>query len=856
MILLIYHNYHKFTASFKGTYIEEGNNMSNIVLVGLFGAHLHERGADCSKVIDRANGIYLIEAMRYAVDNINREHNTIFGKKLGFRIYDTCRSVNIMRGQVASFSLIVKHADILKGQYVGIIGPPTSEEAKLSYALLDTTQYTVISYSANSIELNDKKIYRRFFRTVPSGDLQSNALLDVIKYFQWKYISIVNSHVYFDQRGMDLSTSMLKQEGICVSSRNVLPRKPTKQDFDYIIRNLNRKPIARIVVLFTTLEDTKMLLKSAAGSKSKFQWLSSSEWDPNMQAIEGVREAANGAIMLSYVDINNEKFLNHFKGLTLNKNRYGWFEEFWQQQFNCTTKKDGRSTKKECTGDESLLESDFYADHAASQAVIDAVNAYTVAIRCYCKLWLPNFQPNSWIRMFIEHRLKMPKRCMDPYNALRFDARNNYHRDISILNFDGTTYKTIGTWKSKPGTKEPILNIDKQLFAWYDGSSKPPESTCSKACKIGERKIISKIKECCFTCKACTGSKILQNNQCTSCDKFSKPNGNKTKCERLQEMRINMASPFGVTIITASVVGLILNTIVLVLFIKYKDSKIIKSSSRELSFFMMGGLYLCFISPLTFMMDPTKVRCGLRRFIFGISLTACYTPLVLKTNRIYRLFTAARVMVSMPPLVSPRSQIAICFGLLALQLLLCIMWVVGAPPVITQSVVNDGKMVADLCGANIVTIIVNILPCFCLMAVSTVYAFKSRKFPKNYNEASIIGFTMYVSFVLWALFIPFLLLVNAHNSNPFTQTYVIANFTNLIGLVTLCGLFGPKIRRLFTVEEVTNVQMEWSQAKVNEGCSCDHSTRASQRAPQLGNRYENAEIDGGALESTASTSQE
>eukprot|EP00112_Aurelia_sp_Birch-Aquarium-sp1_P005588 Seg16392.1 transcript_id=Seg16392.1/GoldUCD/mRNA.D3Y31 product="Metabotropic glutamate receptor 7" protein_id=Seg16392.1/GoldUCD/D3Y31 len=315
---------------------------------------------------------------------------------------------------------------------------------------------------------------------------------------------------------------------------------------------------------------------------------------------------------------------------------------------------------------------------------------------------------------------------------------------------------------------------------------------------------MNKLKECCFTCEACGRKEILKNNECMSCEKFSKPDGNRTSCENLHELRINTKSPFGVTIIVLSILGLILNTIVLFLFIRYKDSKIVKSSSLELSFFMLGGLFLCFISPFIFLMDPTTIRCGLRRFIFGISLTACYTPLVLKTNRIYRLFTAARVMVTMPPLVTPRSQISICFGLLALQLFLCIMWVVGAPPVINRSVVmagSDDEMVADLCGANIVTIVVNILPCFGIMAVSTVYAFKSRKFPKNYNEASIIGVTMYISFMLWALFIPVLLLVKAQSSSPFAQTYVIANFTNVVGLVTLCGLFGPKIHRLFTIDE-------------------------------------------------------
>eukprot|EP00112_Aurelia_sp_Birch-Aquarium-sp1_P007825 Seg1854.3 transcript_id=Seg1854.3/GoldUCD/mRNA.D3Y31 product="Metabotropic glutamate receptor 8" protein_id=Seg1854.3/GoldUCD/D3Y31 len=850
----------------KGMYIEEGHVDTNILLAGFFGAHQHGKGGACSKIIDKANGVYLIEAMRYAINNINSASKIPYGRKMGHRIYDTCRSADRLRKQVDALARKYKYFTSA-GPFVGAVGPPTTTEVRRSYVYFDLPDLPIISYSAKSVALSDKSEYRKFFSTIPDDSQQAGALLEIVKHFKWNFISTVNSHKYFEKGGMDLAIEDLKKEGICVSSRNVLHKKPTKQDFDYIVRDLSKEPIARIVVLFTTPEDTKMLLKSA-GPNSKFQWLSSVAWDPNMQAIEGVKEAAKGAILLSYVNSSNKEFLNHFKGLTLNKNKYSWFEEFWEQQFNCTVKKNGNFTKKECTGNENLRESDFYADHAASQAVIDAVNEFAFAVRCFLDrhngkkphIPLGCYGPPAphisgcEIRRSKEFKqaLKKPNLCKDPFKlSLNFDPKTlRYHRDISILNFDGETYKTIGTWKSKAGTKKPILHINEKSIVWYNGSSTPPASTCSKPCKIGERKVMNKLIECCFTCEACGRKEILKNNVCMSCEKFSKPNVNRTSCENLHELRINTKNPFGVTIIVSSILGLILNTIVLFLFIRHKDSKIVKSSSRELSFFMLGGLYLCFISPFIFLMDPTTIRCGLRRFIFGISLTACYTPLVLKTNRIYRLFTAARVMVSMPPLVSARSQISICFGLLALQLFLCIMWVVGAPPVINRSVVLAGsndEMVADLCGANIVTIVVNILPCFGMMAVSTVYAFKSRKFPKNYNEASIIGVTMYVSFVLWALFIPFLLLVKAQSSSPFAQTYVIANFTNVVGLLTLCGLFGPKIRRLFTADEKV-VGVTLSNPYLRRECSCDSTI--SRTLPDEDAKEPGPKIDIGAVSST------
>ena len=823
-------------------YHNETRNETSILLAGYFGVHMRGKGTECSKVINGADGIYLIEAMKYAIDNVNKNNNALFGIKLGYRIYDTCTSVKTFRKQIRSV------ADNLK--FVGVVGPPTSNEAMLAAMVFGAYGMSVISYSATSVELNDREKYEYLYRTLPSDDLQVRALLAVLKHYKWKYISTVNSHGNYGQRGMDLLISKLRKEGICVSKRNVLPKKPTKKDLDFVVRNLNWDLNARIVVLFTTIEDTNVLLK-AAGPKSRLQWLSSSSWTANMQTVQGVKEAAKGAILLNYRNINNKKFLEHFKTLTPKTDSYGWLKEFWEQQFNCSIRQKVNSTKKLCIGNESLKESDFYAKYAAAGAVIDAVHAFTHAIRCSMMKTNKSAQemreifkskPTEWADLVTMKLQLPPLSCKDPYNhAILFEADNTYQRDIEILNFDGATYNSIGVWEEKLILKRnrPEFNYTLQMsnksVVWYNGLNKIPESICSKPCGIGERKSISKFKECCFICQACKSTEILRDNLCVPCKKFSKPNQNKTKCEKLGKVQITVKHPMSVIILFESMLGFIFNSIVLLLFIKYKDSRIVKASSRELSLFMLGGLYLCFISPCVFLLDPTKVRCGLRRFIFGISLTACYTPLMLKTNRIYRLFKAARVMASMPQLVSPGSQIVMCFGLLALQLLLCIMWVVGDKPVVTQLVVHDGNNVADLCGANIITVIVNIIPCFCMMAVSTVYAFKSRKFPKNYNEASSIGVTMYISSVLWAIFIPLLLLVEAKSPSPFTKTFVIANFTNVIGLVTLAGLFGPKIYRLMTFneEEASNFQKCFSNAYRSKDGSGDDSPHENKKLEDL-----------------------
>lgn len=42
---------------------------------------------------------------------------------------------------------------------------------------------------------------------------------------------------------------------------------------------------------------------------------------------------------------------------------------------------------------------------------------------------------------------------------------------------------------------------------------------------------------------------------------------------------------------------------------------------------------------------------------------------------------------------------------------------------------------------------------FFLIAMCTLYAFKTRNVPENFNEAKFIGFTMYTTLVIWIAFI-------------------------------------------------------------------------------------------------------
>jgi len=57
--------------------------------------------------------------------------------------------------------------------------------------LLSLFNIPQIGYSATTKKLSDKAQYRYFMRVVPSDKLQARALVDIVRHFNWTFISTV-----------------------------------------------------------------------------------------------------------------------------------------------------------------------------------------------------------------------------------------------------------------------------------------------------------------------------------------------------------------------------------------------------------------------------------------------------------------------------------------------------------------------------------------------------------------------------------------------------------------------------------------------------------------------------------------
>lgn len=58
------------------------------------------------------------------------------------------------------------------------------------------------------------------------------------------------------------------------------------------------------------------------------------------------------------------------------------------------------------------------------------------------------------------------------------------------------------------------------------------------------------------------------------------------------------------------------------------------------------------------------------------------------------------------------------------------------------------------CRVSTFSLMMSLIYNIILIVLCTLYAFKTRKIPENFNEAKYIGFTMYSTCIVWLAFIP------------------------------------------------------------------------------------------------------
>ena len=780
----------------------------------------------------------MAEAMKYAVLSVNNNSQLLYGYT--FEIKELYDSSDDDDGELSSFLLT------FLTRVPFLIGPYSSQSSYAASKMSLATKIIAISYSAVFSDFDS----RAMLRTVPSNIYRVQALLDLVKKLEWNDLAVIGSYDRDGEHDARIFVSRLSGIGVCLREQIYLPpkRSAVNSSFNKAVLKIQKDQHIRAIILFTTNDDSRRIMMALKQNELEhfYQIICAFGCTNYREVVEDVEDVALGTISLDIHYKREYFFEDYFLSQTPKTNNDPQFIKFWEKIFDCKVN-DGNvnfingSGIRPCTGDEKLEEGKGYYPLTPVHTVINAVFSIAYAIKLLVEFacqkewkWManssecfinPNHQKNSDIIFHNLKRISYPDGTLKTFRPFT----NECKYDIHLFVKEKGKYKSvhIGEWVVNK-TDEDHQYDSPELDALFEvdltrltenESDSHFRALCSESCRPGYARIHdgNDLKsQCCWNCQKCPANNININGTCTACDKTEMAIGN--TCVQLPKRNLDISAnpdaPFTGIILFLSVFGLSLTLFVVLVFIKFNGNKIVRAYGRDLCYVILTGVTILFICPFPFLEKPTTTACILRASLPGIAFLTCYAPLFLKVIRIYRIFLHAQKSPTMPGLLSSKFLLLSSFGIVALQFVLSGVWFASKPPNPDLVLNRNQDYILLTCNSESspMLMFLNLVLSVIFMFSSTVLAFKTRHFPKNYNESKYIAITLYVTCVAWALFFPGYFFASSENRG-FLREYLICIICVLIGYITLLGLFGSKLKLLlFTSKKKLDQKSNESQS--------------------------------------------
>ncbi|KJH51868.1 7 transmembrane receptor [Dictyocaulus viviparus] len=770
-----------------------------IVLGGLFPIHEAGRnGSSCGK-IKADQGVQRMVAMLYALEKVNQDSSILPQATLGAQILDTCSVDSYALEQTLEFikSVMSKGdgavcADGSSASYhrqpvSAVVGAAGSQVSVMVASMLQLFKIPQVSYSSTGAELSEKSRFGYFSRVVPPDNLQAQVMARIVRELDWTYVhAIADTGSYgtlsfminncanhsvekktwriiycgIGERGMDSFRAAATEFGICIDGDvHKISRRWTETNFRDLLIRMHHTRKARGVVMFVDEDNLKRLLHTL-----------------DKLIKEGRKELERHFWWVSYITFFRK----------LSPNGFTFLEEYWDA-LGCGSNENLRNFGECFDYINYTLKQESYVPF-----VVDTV--YVLA-RAISKYITDECGP-------IEYQ-----RC--PLSSSRFkgDRLQNYYRNVSLIenepplidaNGDGIgrydvfqldnmgIYHKVGKWRSTRDLFEIEVERVRRGFQLAPGDS--PLSVCSVDCPRGHYRAYQD-QTCCWACIPCdtTTSIIINVTRCDMCPEGEVPDVNQSFCSPIPPVSMTWNSTWALIPACFSLLGLASTIFVVVVFLKFSNTPVIMASGRELCYCMISGISMCYLLTFFLVSQPSVPTCAITRVLMGLSMSAIYAAIITKTNRLGRVFKPDGAQ--RPRFITPKAQVGICASIVSVQLVGSVVWLLVDPP--GTKIVFPSRTEAVLtCKATASHLLVSLLYNLILIVICTVYAFKTRKIPENFNETRHIGFTMYSTCILWLSFGP---IYFATQNNFRIQITSLCMCISLSGTVALVCFFAPKV---------------------------------------------------------------
>nr|XP_033771540.1 vomeronasal type-2 receptor 26-like [Geotrypetes seraphini] len=718
---------------------------------------------------------YNFLAFVFAVEEINNSSELLPNITLGLHLYDSNNHppvalrvfMNILSGMDKS---IINYNCKRSGTLAAIIEVVSEEESKLISNMLRIYHYPYISYTSPNPFSSDTssylyKIMPRILKIIPG-------IVKLLKHFNWTWIGIITSDDDHSLTFVRILKERVEKYGACIEFIEIFSQTNPLSDERVAQINENiKKPSTNVMIgLFNREDIWGIELRKALQKMPGKVWIIISEMDYQVIYLwkGGFK---NSTLLFSRVKKNIPSFLKFIREVKPIMFIHEFMADIWWTALckkNCP-----QSIRRSCRYESQVhLYPCDSAHFGNSYYIYNAVYALAHALRDM--LFSGSGQTIAWkgdrrmLSDYLPWKLHRYLKKVHFKNMLGeeifFDENGDLPMDYSIINLiflpNGTVKpEIVGSYKpyAAPGKD---FTINENMIVWEAAFTQtPPESRCTQSCAPGYRKLTQEGKPvCCYDCIPCPSGEITNEtdmDNCMKCPEDQWSNEKRDVCVPKMISFLSYEETLGIILTFISIFFFLITAVILRIFIKYRDTPIVRSNNRNLSYILLVSLMLCFLCSLIFISHPNEVICVLRQSVFGIAFSISLSSVLAKTITVVMAFQATKPGSKLQKWMGSRFSYSIGISCSLLQVLICLVWLGTATPFPYQNIqseigtilieCNEGSTIAFYCVLGYLGF---------LAGISFIVAFLARNLPGSFNEAKHITFSMLVFCSVWASFIP------------------------------------------------------------------------------------------------------
>ncbi|XP_032092509.1 vomeronasal type-2 receptor 26-like [Thamnophis elegans] len=617
----------------------------------------------------------------------------------------------------------------------------------------------------------------------PNESLQVVGIIHLLKHFGWTWVGLLILDDNSGDNFLEALDPLLSENRICAAFVERFPKQALffmfEGDIVYRIQFYLNHLIVNTFVFYGECLTAILLftfMKYIDISRGKM-WILTAQMDVVLTSLHRPSDLQvfDGAISFAI----HSKELPRFKDFLrttkpFQTQRDSLLKEFWEQGFDCFFSGSNKPVGNDeaCTGKEELnhLPWNLFEMTGHSYSIYNAVHAVAHAFHGMIKSKHRRVAGSSRVKLQDQGIWKLHQflQGLSFNNSLGETVSINHHGEVlsgfaivNVVMFPNNSYCKVKIGKMDPTAyKGNKFVIQEHLMVWPKYFKRVlPRSVCNDPCPAGyQKKKKEGEKFCCYDCDPCSDGKMSNMSDtiaCSECPEDQYPSKDKVQCILKNITFLTFEEPLGISLVVVAVLFSIITMFTLGIFIKYKDTPIVKANNKDLTYTLLISLLLCFLNSFLFIGKPLKVICFLRQSVFGIIFSVAISSVLAKTIMVIAAFMVIKPGSGMRKRLGKRLSFLIVFSASFIQAGICLAWMISSPsfPELNMRSMTE-EIIAECNEGSVVMFYLVLGYMGFLSLVSFMVAFLARNLPDTFNEAKFITFSMLVFCSVWLSFVP------------------------------------------------------------------------------------------------------